>query len=152
MEQGGDRRDLSGMMEIAKAERAKFETAVKAFLTPEQTAKAALTLGSLSRQWDRLSDALDGLGLDDKTKAAGMKLLADYAAESDKAMQAAGNDREGMREKNRALKEKLDADMGKVLSPEQLTKWTEATAMRGGRGRGQGGPGAAGTPPPPAAK
>jgi hypothetical protein len=142
-------------MEVNQAEKAKFETALKGFLNPEQTTKALATLGSFSRRWDPMVEALDGMNLEEKKKAEAMKLVADAVAESDKAMQAAmaSGDRESVRDTMTKLREKLDADMGKILSAEQMTKWTEATAMRGGRGRSAGGqPAPAPEAPKPAAK
>jgi hypothetical protein len=53
----------------------------------------------------------------------------------------AGGDREGMRAVSQKQQAKLDEDMGKVLSEEQLAKWTEATARRRGGGRRGGGEG-----------
>ncbi|HRK33864.1 MAG TPA: hypothetical protein PLJ47_04640, partial [Candidatus Hydrogenedentes bacterium] len=55
---------------------------------------------------------------------------------------ASGGGPEGAREKNQQLREKLDGEMGKILSADQLAKWKEATAMRGGGGGRRGGGGA----------
>ena len=151
----GERPDFRQMMEVNQAEKAKLEAALKGFLNPEQTTKALATLGTFGRRWDPMVEALDGMNLDEKKKADAMKLVADAVAESDKAMQAAmaSGDRESVRETMTKLREKLDADMAKILSAEQMTKWTEATAMRGGRGRSGGQqPAPAPEAPKPAAK
>jgi len=130
------------MMEVNQAEKAKLETAIKAFLNPEQTAKALATLGAFSRRWDPMVAELDGMKLEAKANDEAMKLVADYIAESEKARQAGMTARdEGMREKLTQMKEKLDADLSKILSPEQLAKWKEATAMRGRRSGARGGAG-----------
>jgi len=158
MEQsGGDRRNFAAMREVSLAERAKLETALKGFLNPEQTTKAIATLGTFSRRWDPMVTSLDGMNLEEKKKTEAMKLVAGYVAESDKAMQAAAasGDFQSVRDQMGKLKEKLDADLAKLLSAEQMTKWQEETAMRRGGQRREGGPPPASAPAPapaPAAK
>lgn len=131
---GGDRRDPSAMIEANKAERDKLKAALAAFLKEEQVDKALAALGGFNRRWDTMTLALENLGLEGEKKAEATKLVMAYVAESDKAMQEAmaGGDWESMRTKGRTMREELDAKLGKVLSPEQLAKWKEATAMRGG--------------------
>ena len=151
--QPGERPDFRAMREAQQAERGKFETALKGFLNPEQTAKALATLGTMNRRWDRMVSAIDEMNLDDKAKTEALKLVESHVAETEKNAQAAmaANDFESVRAQNAKLKEKLDADLAKALSPEQLQKWKETTAMRGGDGPG----GRPGGPPPaekPAAK
>ncbi len=154
----GERPDFKAMQEVTQAETAKFETAVKAFLTPEQTATAVATLGTFNRRWDRMVLTLDGMGLADKPKAEAMKLVMDNVAESGKAMKAMtdSTDREAMREQQQKMRENLDAGLAKVLSADQSAKWKAETAMRGGGGRRGGpgnGPAASAAPEPmPAAK
>lgn len=147
----GERPDFQAMQGVTQAEAAKFETAVKAFLTPEQTATAVATLGTFNRRWDRMVLTLDGLGLADKPKAEAMKLAMDNVAESGKAMKAmAGStDREAMRAQQQKMRENLDTALAKVLSADQMEKWKAETAMRGGGRRGGPGNGP-GTPPAPA--
>ena len=146
----GERPDFRAMQEAQQVERGKLETALKSFLNPEQTAKALATLGTLDRRWDRMVAAIDGMNLDEKVKAEALKLVANHVAETGKNTQAAmaANDFDAVRTQNMKSKEKIDADLAKVLSPEQLEKWKEATAMRGG----PGGPGGQRGGPPPAAK
>lgn len=128
---------FNAMREVTDAERGKFETAIKAFLNEEQTGKAMGTLGAFNRRWDAMTMVLSGFNLDDAKNAEAMKLVMGYVADSDKAMREAfaagpGGDRGAMRDKMRAMKQKLDADLGKVLSAEQLQTWTNKTTMRGG--------------------
>ena len=153
MGQGG-RPEPGKRMEITKAEAAKLETALKGFLKPEETTKAMASLGTLNARWDRMVMALDAMNLEEKPRAEAMKLVEQNVAETGKIMQgaAAGGDFQAMREKMAPLRDKLDADLAKVLSADQMTKWKEATATRGGPGRGAG-PGPGGPPPaaPPAA-
>ncbi|MDZ4857476.1 MAG: hypothetical protein SGI88_00725 [Candidatus Hydrogenedentes bacterium] len=157
----GERRDPGAFREVGVAERTKLETALKGFLNEEQTGKALTTLGSFNRRWDGMVVVLDGLGLEEKAKADAMNTVSTYIADSTKAIEeamAAGSATpESMREKMAPMREKLDADMGKVLSADQLTKWKETTSMRGGGGRRGGGEGpreggapAAGAPATPA--
>lgn len=148
MDAGGDRRDYGAMMEINKAEKAKLEAALLAFLTPEQTATALSTLGTFNRRWDSMALAIEGMTLEAGPKAEAMDLIMAYVAEWGKVTASAtpgAGDNTGMREKAVALREKLDADLAKVLSAEQMAAWKEATAMRegsrGGRGGLGGGPG-----------
>lgn len=137
--QGGG--NFEKIIEISKAEKAKFETAIKGFLNPEQTAKALSVLGTFNRRWDAMTNALDSMGLAEKPKADAMKLTADFVVASGEAMQsvAAGSDMETARTKVDGLWTKLDEDMAKILSPEQSIKWKEMTARRGGPGQGGGG-------------
>lgn len=133
----GSQRDRGKFMEVGKAEKAKFEAAIKGFLKPEQLSAALSSLGSFNRRWDSMVMALDGMKLDEKKMAEAMKLVIDFVVEQDKLMQtmASGGDFQAMREKMRPLREKLDTDMAKVLSADEMTKWTEATQMRGRGGR-----------------
>ncbi len=139
----GERPDFEAMQGVTKAEAAKFETAVKAFLNPEQTATVLATLGTFNRRWDRMVLTLDGMGLAEKPKTDAMKLVMDNVAESGKAMQAmsGSTDREAMRAQQQKTREKLDTELAKVLSADQMTKWKAETAMRGGGRGGRGGPG-----------
>ncbi len=146
----GERPDFQAMQGVTQAEAAKFETAIKAFLKPEQAATAVAALGTFNRRWDRMVMTLDGLGLADKPKADAMKLVMDSVTESGKAMKAmtGSTDRDALRIQQEKLRENLDAALAKVLSPEQLEKWKAETTMRGGGGR-RGGPGfAPGAPAP----
>jgi hypothetical protein len=149
----GERPDFGALREVNQAEKAKFETAIKAFLNPEQTTKALTTLGAFSRRWDPMTEAIVDMKLDEKVQAEAMKVCADYVAESDKLMQAAAasNDMQAIRGQMAPLREKLDAAMAKILSADQMTKWKEATAMRrGGRGMGSRAPAPAPAPAQPA--
>jgi len=151
----GGQRDYSKIIELNKTQAAKLETALKGFLKPDQTTKAMASLGTFNRQWDRMVTVLDGMKLDEKANTTAMKSVTEFVVESGKVRQAAvaGGDFQSLREKTAPLREKLDADLAKVLSAEQVTKWKEETAMRRGGGGGGGrGPGQPPAPPaPPAA-
>jgi hypothetical protein len=151
--EGGGQGNWGVLREVTQAERGKLETALKGFLNEDQTAKALATLGTFNQRWDMMTMALDGLKLDEAKGAEAMKLVMAYVTDSDKIMKdalAAGEtERTAAREKSRALKQKLDEDLGKILTAEQVKTWTEATTMRRGGGRRGDGPGA--PPPPPGA-
>ena len=140
--------------EVMTAERGKLETALKAFLTPEQATQAGSILGTFNPRWDMMVNALDGMGLEEKVKADAMKAVTEFVAESAKAREAAGDDRNAARAKTMELREKLDGELGKILSADQLAKWKESTAFRrGGGGSRRESPGntpAAGAPAPAA--
>lgn len=132
-----ERPDPQKMKEVTQAERAKFESALKAFLDEKQREQALLTLGSFFRRWDGMVEVLGEMDLAEEVREKALKRTAAYVAEWNKAMEAAraSEDRESMREKANALKEKLDADMAALLSREQMAKWADATDKRGGRGK-----------------
>ncbi|MCC6798087.1 MAG: hypothetical protein IT366_23445 [Candidatus Hydrogenedentes bacterium] len=120
-------------------ERGKLETALKGFLTPEQSATVAGLLSS-SLRWDGMVIGLNSLGLEEAKYNEAMKAVANFLTESNKAREA-GGDREAMRAKSQELREALTTELGKILTPEQLAKLQEAPGFRQ-RGPGGGGGGA----------
>ena len=144
------------MQKLNTAEREKLTKALTEALPKDQVEKVAGPLGTFYRGWDRLVDALAGMKLDADKQDKGLALLATYAVESDKAMQAAmaGGDREAMMNAARERKAKLDTELAKQLSlsEEQTSKWKEATTFGGGGGGGgrRGGGNAAPATPAPA--
>jgi hypothetical protein len=82
-----------------------------------------------------MTAVLSEMKLDPKVEAQAMDAVAAYTSESTAAMMAqpAPADREALRAKSQQAREKLDTEMAKILSPEQLAKWKESTARRGGR-------------------
>ncbi len=138
---GGGEDARAAMMETIKAERTKLDTALKAFLKPEQAAQALASLGTFNRRWDGIAGALETLGLDPKVKLEVQKLVVQYVVDLGAAQEkaiAAGN-MESMRELSRQSKEKLDAAVTKLVTPDQATQWTAKTASMGGRGGREGG-------------
>ena len=125
-----DRENYAAMMEVVTAERTKLETALKGFLSAEETQKAMATLSAFSRRWDQMTAVLSGMKLDPKVEAQAMDTVAAYVAEATAGMpaQPAPADREAFRQKSQAARDKLDAEMAKVLSPDQLAKWKESAA------------------------
>lgn len=143
MEKGGRGEGArAAMMETTKTERAKLETALKGFLKPEQTTQALASLGTFNRRWDSMAGAIESMGLDPKVKGEVEKLVVQYVSESWAAMEkavTAGN-MESMRDTFRQNRDKLDAAVAKLMTPEQAAQWKEKTSFQGGRGgRGEGG-------------
>ncbi|MBI4558275.1 MAG: hypothetical protein HY706_11895 [Candidatus Hydrogenedentes bacterium] len=132
---GGGREAFDARLKLAEEERGKFRKALEGFLSKEQVDKAIAPLGTYNRQWDRLVDALASFQVGDEKQDKGLALIATYVVDSDAALAKAraAQDMEGMRTAMQELKTKLDTAMADVLTPEQLTKWKEATAPRGGR-------------------
>lgn len=150
------------MQDINDAERAKLQKDLEGFLKPDQVKSAMASLGTYAREWDRFVDVLSGLGLEKDKQFQGLTLIAKFVVDMDvaRAQAMAAMDIEGMRAAQQENKAKLDESMKGVLNADQLAKWTEGTARRGGGGGGPGGggpggpgggPGApgAGAPPPP---
>jgi hypothetical protein len=126
--------------ELNDKEREAFAAALPASLSAEQKEKALASLGTYSRQWDRLVHVLAGMNLEGEKQDKALALVAAHSAESDAAMTKAmeSGDWQSIREDAAARKEKLDAALAEVLSEEQLATWKEETAFRGGRGGGRG--------------
>lgn len=149
------------MQDINDKSRASLKAELEKIAGAEKGTKATEVLGVYGREWDRFVDVYSGLGVADDKKFAGLSLIAKYNADVDKARTEAmqAMDMEGMRAAGQEHKAKLDAALNDVLNAEQLAKWTEGTARRGGGGGGRGGPGGpggpgggpqgAGAPPPP---
>jgi len=128
----GQRPDFKAVQDASKAEAAKFETVIKAFLTPEQTATAMATLGLFNRRWDRMVLVLDGMDLSEKHKDEAMKLVMNSIAESGKAMQSMteSTDRQAVRKQQEKIREDLDTALAKVLTEDQMKEWKEKTSFR----------------------
>lgn len=134
----GDRQAIREAMgevqgKIAKAETEKFAKALGAFLDKEKTEKAVTQLGAFSGSLDRMVNVIAGLKLDKAKQAEALDLVNAYVVESTAARRKvmASGDFESMRTVFQELRTKLNEAMAKVLSEEQLAKWTEATARRG---------------------
>ncbi len=138
--EGGGRGGYEGYRELTETERGKLETALKEFLSEDQTGEAANLLGSFSRTWDSLVLAVADFGLDETTKSSALGLVGDYMADynQSRSQTPTGEDeeaaRETAREVRRELREKLNTNMAELLSEEQLAKWTEVRSYRGSRG------------------
>jgi hypothetical protein len=128
------------LQKVNEAERAKLKEALAGVLSAEQAEKAAETLGSFHRQWDRLAKAVADLKLDDEKQLKALSAVEKYVVDSNAAMAKAmeSQDFQSMRTVGQELRSKLDTAMGEVLDADQLAKWKESTAMGGG---GLGGPG-----------
>jgi hypothetical protein len=147
---GGGAERFQAFQKLNEEHRAKLKEALSGVLNEEQAGRALASLGTFSRQWDRLVDTLAGYGLDGEKQAKGLSLIAAYVVEADAAMAKAreGGDFQAIRTAAQGLKDKLDTSMADVLSAEQLAQWKTATVFRGGRGGpGRGPEGGAGQAP-----
>jgi hypothetical protein len=140
---GGGQGRFEAYRKVADEERGKLKTALAGFLTAEQADKAVASLGTYSRQWDRMVHTLAGFNLEEEKLNKALDLVAGYVAESDAAMRGvtAQGDWQALRTKAQELKSGLDTALGDVLAEDQLASWKEATTFRGGRTRGGGGSG-----------
>ena len=132
---GGGRGAFQELQAVSDEERAKLESALTDFLSEEQVDKAMPSLGSFNRQWDRFVDALASFELGDEKQHEALNLIKVYVVDSERARSLAmlSGDFQSIRSSNQALKETLDGQLAKILSEDQLAKWKEATASRGGR-------------------
>ena len=136
-----DTEDRQAMREaqekITKAETEKFAKAVGAFLDEAKAKTAVTQLGTFSGSLDRMVNVIAGLKLDKVKQSEALDLVSAYVVESTaaRAKAMASGDRESMRTMFQEQRTKLNEAMAKILSEEQLTKWTEATARRGRGGQ-----------------
>lgn len=147
---GGGPGRFMEMREISEEERGKLREALDAFLNDDQTKKAVESLGTFSGQWDRFVNTIAGFQLEEKKLYMALNLIAKNVVESDAARSEAmaNMDFESMRTATQNLKANLDDGLAMILSKEDFTKWTEATARRGrGRGGFGGGGGGGGAVP-----
>jgi len=124
-----------GQQKVTKAETGKFAKAVGAILDKEKTKLALKHLGTFSGSWDRMVYTIAGLKLDEEKQAKALDIVNAYVVELTAAREKAiaSGDRGSMREVFQKQRAKLNEAMGKVLSEEELAKWTEANARRGSR-------------------
>ncbi len=156
---------LFQMQDINDTQRAALKKELEGIIG-DKAGAATDVLATYAREWDRYVDTYSSLGVSDDKKFKGLSLIAKYNVDATKARMEAmqAMDMEGARAAGEEHKAKLDAALKDVLSAEQLAKWTEGTARRGGGGGGgpggpgggpggpgggPGGPGAGAPPPPP---
>ncbi|HVZ93126.1 MAG TPA: hypothetical protein VG797_01305 [Phycisphaerales bacterium] len=144
---GGGRERMTEMREafekLNTTEKGKLERAIKDATSPEQAKKAMEPLGTFSRQWDGMVDAVLGLKLDEAKQAETLKAIEKYVAATGKAMSGGADaDRDARRLAMTEARDALNDSLKKTLNEEQLKK-VQDTMGRGGRG-GPGGPGGAG--------
>ncbi len=133
----GGQPDWRARAEQAREARGKLEESLKGFLNDDQASQAVASLGTFNRRWDVMVVTLQDMNLDEEKMKQAMAAATNYIVEVDKLMSSTAPDRR--REafaQSRELREKLDEEMGKVLTPEQMKTWSDATALRRGPGRG----------------
>lgn len=147
MERGPDAREAmrKAMLEVADSARENLKKAVAAFLDEKQTEAAVQRLGTFDFRWDQMVHTIAGFNLGEK-QADALELINTYVIESRNLMRSrteAGSPPEDFREKAMTLRAKLDEDLSKILSEEQMTQWKQAVGFGGGprrEGEGPGGP------------
>lgn len=120
---------------LVEIERGKFKAALSDILNADQVEAAATSLGSFSRQWDRLLFAWRGMGLDPEKSKQGRLMIAAYIADWTKLREAdpANDDTEYLRDELDRLKVGLDLSLATLLSDEQQTQWQQTTQFRSQR-------------------
>ncbi|HOJ33924.1 MAG TPA: hypothetical protein PKY35_07025 [Candidatus Hydrogenedentes bacterium] len=146
MERGPDAREAwrKATLELAEGARENLKKAVASFLDEKQTETAVQRLGTFDARWDVMVHTIAGFNLGEK-QADALELINTYVIESRALMATrseAGPPSEDFREKAMALRTKLDENLSKILSEEQLAQWKQAVAFgtgarRGGEGRGE---------------
>ncbi len=133
--QDGARPDVAAMQkkldELNASEREKLQKAIAATVTAEQATKAMATLGTFSRQWDVMTDAMIGFKLETAKEAGAYKAMDDFVIASEKLRTS--DDREARRTGMTEARKKLGEAMKAVLSEEQFKKF-ETLLPGGGRG------------------
>jgi hypothetical protein len=128
---GGFQEKMAAINELVTGERKKLEDAFKTFLTPEQTAKALETLGIFNSKWDVMVETIDGFNMEPGPRKQAMQIVTTYAIESSKLIQPEllKADSKKVFAEAKTLREKLDADLSKILTPQDSAKWM-ATASK----------------------
>jgi peroxiredoxin len=117
--------------EMMEKHRSALHAQLSGFLPQEQAGEAVQSLGTYSPQWDRMVDAVAGLGLAEEKVYAALVPIRQYV------VQHAGAQRLGDRQARRGVmmeaREGLYDDLERVLGEEQLAQFREAAGRRGGR-------------------
>ncbi|MHC5114170.1 MAG: redoxin domain-containing protein [Planctomycetota bacterium] len=131
------------MRELTQKERDVLGGTLEMFLTKEQTTQAMKSMGSFSRQWDTMTDTVIGFKLDAEKTYAALAPIRTYMGTMTDAR--GSGDRDSMRQMMRDAREKMQSDLQKVLTEDQMAK-LQPRRGRGGRGgdtgnrnRGRGG-------------
>lgn len=104
--------------EIRNAEAEKLKTALSAFLSADQVARAMEPMGTFDVNWDTMTNSLATLRLDEAKMNEAMTPVAGFVVAYNKSREEA--DRRTMREGSQKAKDDLKAALGKVLTEEQL--------------------------------
>lgn len=116
-----------------KRQQDALKTALRGFLTDEQTEKAILSLGSFNPRWDHYVATISAFQLDDKVQHEALLLTKTYIEDYGKARSTAtAESRRFSSVEARSLKATLDTGLAELVSKDQLAKWQEVTAFRSG--------------------
>lgn len=135
-EEGGNTARKQLVDEIDVKQRDKLKAALMGVSGKEQAEKAFSMLGSFNSRWDNYVRILQQFQLDEKQQSDAIDLTATYIEDYSKARSEASNSGERFSSITaRELKATLDSGIAKLLSKDQLTQWSEATAFRSGGGK-----------------
>ncbi|MCC6694671.1 MAG: hypothetical protein IT365_03470 [Candidatus Hydrogenedentes bacterium] len=117
---------------LVETERGRFRAALSDILDAKQVEAVAVSLGSFSRQWDRLLFAWRAIGLDPEKSKQGRLMIAAYIADWTQMREAtpADDDTEHRIDELEQLKVGLDLSLATLLSDEQQTQWQQTTQFR----------------------
>jgi len=132
-DRGGDREAFMQKMQQSREEaKQTFAKEIAAFLNQEQTEKATEMLGSFSSFYDRMTQSLSEIVEDRKVLLQTVSVVGTHLIPKKEAQEGQAEsqgERGGMRgwRWSPEVKEKVDAELAKLLTEEQLAKWKEAT-------------------------
>lgn len=132
---------MKAMDELNAAEREKLKKELASSLSAEQVEKALASLGTFSRQWDAMANAVIGFKLEGAKLQDASNAMEEYVIALAKVRPAAGGGDPGaMREALQGARAKISESMKKLLTEEQFKTFERTLGGLGmGRGEGRGG-------------
>lgn len=125
------------MDKMNRTERGKLERALTDAIDTEPAKKAMESLGTFSRLWDGMVDAVLGFKLEEAKQAEALKAIQNYVAATGKARAAGPDaDRDAMRLALMEARDTLTSALKPILSEEQMAKIEPMMGRGGGGGRG----------------
>jgi hypothetical protein len=115
--------------ELITTEREKLRTAMSGFLSEEQVAEAAKSLGSFDTSWDTMAYTIAGFELGPEKEAASLGHIETYVIAM--AEVRASDDRQSMMTATRDARQGLFDKLGEVLSEEQISTFRRSAMRRG---------------------
>jgi hypothetical protein len=123
---------MNTVYQIQMIERDKLGTSVSGFLNDDEVKKIKETLGSFNQHWDTLAVELSKLDLESGPRAKAETRLLEYVVEvspsRDEGYQ--NGDLAFVLRSMVAGKDRLDADLKKIMPKEAFAKWEEATRLK----------------------
>lgn len=136
--------------EMREKAMASLKTKLATSLSGAQLDGAMKAFGIQTAMWDRTTDAIIGMKVDDAKQMNSMLAVHTYLADLDRIRAEAreSNDRQGSREAMANSRATLELSLTEALSEDEMQKLMQSmqTNQRGGRGGAGGGAGADGGP------